>query len=128
MEQEEIVTFSFGENWRDFLTRTDETDIQQAANDIEDWMGQSNVKGKRVIDIGSGSGIHSLIFYKMGAKEIISFDYDPNSVQATTSMWESVGKPNNWKVFQGSVLETDFLEQFGKFDIVYSWGGSPSYR
>ena len=36
-----------------------------------------HVEGKRVIDVGSGSGIHSLCYLLLGAKEVHSFDFDP---------------------------------------------------
>jgi len=120
--KEEHISFSFGENWKNFLGQVDEDDIQRAKKDILDWLGPDAVKGKRVIDIGSGSGIHSFIFYSMGAKELISFDYDINSVEATKRMWERAGKPDNWKVMQGSALDVNFIKSLGEFDVVYSWG------
>ena len=75
-----------------------------------------------VLDIGSGSGLQSLAVYNAGAKEIFSFDYDSKSVEATKSLWIQSGKPKNWTVCQGSVLDEEFMNSIGKFDIVYSWG------
>ena len=31
-------------------------------------------------------------------------------------------KENQWKISQGSVLDVDFVNELGTFDIVYSWG------
>ena len=28
----------------------------------------------------------------------------------------------NWQIEQGSVLDKDYMQSLGKFDIVYSWG------
>ena len=120
--QEEHITFSFGENWKNFLTTVGDAEIQKASEDIKNWLGESSVKGKRVIDIGCGSGIHSYVFYSMGAKELISFDYDKNSVDATKQVWQKAQAPSNWQVIQGSVLDKNYLDTLGKFDIVYSWG------
>jgi 2-polyprenyl-6-hydroxyphenyl methylase/3-demethylubiquinone-9 3-methyltransferase len=114
--------FEFGKNWKDFLNTVSEQEIQQAAKDIKKWLDTDNLTGKRIIDIGSGSGIHSFALYSMGADELISFDYDNDSVEATTKMWENARSPANWKVIQGSVLDDVFIKTLGSFDIVYSWG------
>lgn len=121
----EEIRFEFGSNWQNFLKSAPPEAIKSAQRDIEAWIGPELVKGKTVLDVGSGSGIHSLAFFLLGARRIVSFDYDLNSVQATRSLWRSVGEPENWSVLQGSVLDSDFLSALtrGKeFDIVYSWG------
>lgn len=123
--QEEVNSgerFEFGKNWKNFLTAVSESEIKKAEEDIKEWLGTESLTGKRIIDIGSGSGIHSFAFYKMGAKEIVSFDYDDDSVEATNKMWQIAGSPNNWKVIQGSILDEEFCKKPGFFDIVYSWG------
>ena len=119
---EEHITFSFGENWKNFLSSVGEAEIQKAVEDIKIWLGETEVNGKRVIDIGCGSGIHSSVFYSMGAGELISFDYDNNSVEATRQVWQNAKCPSNWKVVQGSVLDKNYLNSLGRFDVVYSWG------
>ncbi len=118
----ERITFSFGKNWQDFLEGVSETEISRAKDDILEWLGENGVAGKSVIDVGSGSGIHSLAFVMLGAKAVHSFDYDPNSVAATTKVRESAGSPPHWKVEHGSVLDENYVRSLGKFDIVYSWG------
>lgn len=124
MQSPEQITFSFGENWQAFLGTASEETFQTARQDIEEWLGTGSVQGKRVLDIGSGSGIHSLAFLSLGASELMSFDRDPKSVAATTSLWEKSGKPTRWTVREGSVLDRAFLEGLGweSFDIVYAWG------
>lgn len=121
METEKI-TFQFGKNWESFLKTISEDQIRSALQDIEQWIGKENIVGKTVLDIGCGSGIHSMAFYLLGAKSIDSFDYDSFSVKTTKSLWEQNSKPAKWNVFQGSILETDFLNTLQKYDIVYSWG------
>lgn len=119
--QQEHITFSFGQNWKDFLHTVGEQEILKAIEDIKEWVG-NDLTEKRVIDVGCGSGIHSLAFNLLGAKELVSFDYDLKSVQATQKMWEKANCPSNWTVLEGSVLDKEFLGKLGKFDLVYSWG------
>jgi SAM-dependent methyltransferase len=116
------ITFSFGKNWKDLNKQVTQKEIDRAKQDLVYWIGKENIEGKRVLDLGSGSGIHSVGLLELGAAELISFDYDPNSVSATTEHWQRLGKPTNWKVMEGSVLDKDFISSLGKFDLVYSWG------
>lgn len=118
----EQITFSFGRNWRDFLGTVGDSEIETAKSDIEEWLGQNSVAGKDVVDIGSGSGIHSLGFIRLGARKVHSFDYDRFSVEATKRVWSSVEEPEQWTVEHGSILDKDYLGRLGRFDIVYSWG------
>lgn len=121
MSKQEI-TFSFGQNWSDFITEVTDQEVESASKDLKEWLSPSGVEGKTVLDIGSGSGIHSLSFLLMGAASVRSFDIDPLSVQATRTLWEKAGKPANWIVCDGSVLDKSFLKTLGRFDLVYSWG------
>lgn len=116
------VTFSFGRNWGDYLKGISEEDTSRAKEDIEHWLGESFVNGRRVLDIGSGSGIHSLCFLSLGAKDVFSFDFDPLSVEATKKLHKSVGSPANWVIEEGSILDRPFVTALGQYDIVYSWG------
>lgn len=123
----EKVGFSFGRNWQSYRRniqrrKDDRLAVQMAINDIVEWLGQETVRGKTVVDVGCGSGIHSLAFHLLGARRIVSFDMDPDSVAATITFWASAGEPNNWKIVQGSVLDDEFMNGLGSFDIVYSWG------
>jgi SAM-dependent methyltransferase len=116
------ITFSFGENWRDFLAGADEDAVELAAADIADWLGPDGFENRRVLDIGCGSGLHSLAFHLKGASELVSFDYDPHSVSATRSLWERSGRPANWTVQEASILDDEFVASLGTFDVVYAWG------
>jgi len=60
--------------------------------------------------------------YTLDAKEIISIDVDPFSIECAKILKNIVKNPNNWKIYQGSIMDKDFISQFGNFDIVYSWG------
>lgn len=86
------------------------------------FLGPFDWKSKRFLDIGCGSGLNSLIAFREGCQEIVSFDFDADSVAATSSLHSSHGSPQHWKVLQGSVLDEPFLRGLGTFDLVYSWG------
>lgn len=122
MENNEVITFSFGQNWRSFVDTVSEDAVSRAMKDIEEWLGRASIEGKTVLDIGCGSGIHSLCFYMLGAKEVVSLDVDPYSVESTQILWEKAEKPANWKILHGSVLDKDFLQTIEPREIVYSWG------
>jgi SAM-dependent methyltransferase len=120
--QSEVITFSFGKNWRSFVDQMSQDAVTHARRDIEEWLGAESIAGKTVLDIGSGSGIHSLCYFLLGAKEIVSVDVDPHSVEATRQLWRNAGSPENWRVIHGSILDREFTGTLGKHDIVYSWG------
>ena len=117
------ITFSFGENWMNYLIKIDDLAIEDSKSNLTHWLDKKDIIGKSIIDVGSGSGLSSLAFYRLGAGSILSFDFDENSVQATKTLWEKEGKPENWIVLHGSVLEIDkVVKNNSTFDIVYSWG------
>ena len=115
--------FSFGNNWFNFVSYTVTEDVIQEANDdISKWI---NVKDKSIIDIGCGSGLSSLVFYKNEAKFIHSFDYDINSISACKLLKQKFNIENDnerWFVEQASILDTKYINSIGTFDIVFSWG------
>ncbi|HYW52274.1 MAG TPA: class I SAM-dependent methyltransferase [Gemmatimonadaceae bacterium] len=121
-DEASVDRFGFGRNWLDYQTSIDQQRFAMARTDIELWLGQKSLSDCRVLDIGSGSGIHSCCMHQMGAKELVSFDYDANSVAATRELHARSGAPSSWQVTQGSVLDPSFLESLGTFDLVYSWG------
>ncbi len=114
------ISFSFGKNWKNYINSLTIEKIQIAKQSLKDFLG--DITGKTCIDIGSGSGLFSYSMYVLGAKEIISFDLDPFSVQCSNFLRNKVRNPERWNIYQGSILEKKFISQFDKYDIVYSWG------
>jgi 2-polyprenyl-3-methyl-5-hydroxy-6-metoxy-1,4-benzoquinol methylase len=123
--QEEVQSgerFEFGKNWASFLSTLNESAIQSADASLKELLNDTDLTGKTFLDIGSGSGLSSLVARRNGAI-VHSFDYDPQSFACTSELKRRYF-PNdeNWKVEQGSVLDEGFMQSLGKFDIVYSWG------
>ncbi|GHV02210.1 SAM-dependent methyltransferase [Campylobacterota bacterium] len=122
----EIATgdrFAFGDNWTQFLKTLNDDRIDEAVNDIKKMLGIDNLNGKTFLDIGSGSGLHSLAAKRLGAERVYSFDYDPSSVACTAELKRRYYENDeSWTVEEGSALDGDYLQRLGTFDIVYSWG------
>lgn len=115
--------FAFGENWQRFIdTKFDEQRVTIAQRHLLEFLESEDLAGRRMIDIGCGSGLHSLAAIRAGVRELHSFDFDPASTSTTHGLYVREGTPTNWRVEQGSVLDRAYLAALGKFDIVYSWG------
>lgn len=115
--------FAFGKNWSEYIAKHfSEERLALSQKELLQFLGVDGLKGLSFIDIGSGSGLHSLAAFRAGAERIHSFDYDPLSVETTRQLWRMAGEPAHWTVEQGSVLDQAYLERLGRFDIVYSWG------
>jgi 2-polyprenyl-6-hydroxyphenyl methylase/3-demethylubiquinone-9 3-methyltransferase len=114
--------FRFGANWQRFLAVLDDSRIAIAEESLRDMLGIVSLDGKRFLDAGSGSGLFSLAARRLGAT-VVSFDFDPQSVACTMEL-RSRFFPNDtrWTVSEGSILNAQFLESLGSFDVVYSWG------
>jgi 2-polyprenyl-3-methyl-5-hydroxy-6-metoxy-1,4-benzoquinol methylase len=114
--------FGFGENWSRFLRHLDEERIVQAERSLQQMLGLPSLQGLRFLDAGSGSGLFSLAARRLGAS-VHSFDYDPQSVACTKALRQRYAPEDaQWRVEEGSVLDAQYLEGLGSFDIVYSWG------
>jgi SAM-dependent methyltransferase len=114
--------FAFGRNWKDFVATALNEERQRIAKaHLLEFLRLPDLSGRSFLDIGCGSGIHSLAALQAGAK-VYSFDYDQDSVDAARMVWESVGKPGDWHIERGDVLDEAYIRGLGSFDIVYSWG------
>lgn len=120
--------FQFGKNWSNFLKTLNGSRIEIAKESLKErFEGQfSDFKNKSFLDVGSGSGLFSLSAYLLGAN-VYSFDYDTDSVNCTKFLKEQFFNKNQnnqaiWTIEQGSILDSEYVNSLGKFDVVYSWG------
>jgi SAM-dependent methyltransferase len=114
------VSFSFGKNWQRFVAELHPKAIEAMAGYFERWLPEP-IRDRSFLDIGSGSGLSSLVAHQHGAR-VTSFDLDARSVDATARLRSLAGSPEDWRVLSGSVLDLKFLEPIGVFDVVLSWG------
>lgn len=114
--------FEFGKNWQGFLSTLTDERIRIAESSIKEMLRIENLTGRTILDIGSGSGLFSLAAHNLGGK-VHSFDYDPASVSCSQELRTryAINDPN-WIIEQGSILDKNYINSLGKFDIVYSWG------
>jgi len=118
----EKIRFKFGKNWQRFLSILNEDRILQAEKSLKLMLEIDDLTGKSFLDIGSGSGLFSLAARRLGAK-VYSFDCDPFSVACTIELRRRYfSDDTNWTIEQGDVLNDDYLNSLGKFDVVYAWG------
>jgi SAM-dependent methyltransferase len=114
--------FRFGENWQRFLATQLTPERERIAAESLKSLLETDLSGRRFLDIGCGSGLFSLSAYRAGAGEVVSIDVDPQSVEATESLRRSLGAPGNWSVVHGSILDDELVASTAPADVVYSWG------
>jgi SAM-dependent methyltransferase len=77
---------------------------------------RKDFKNKKVLDAGCGIGRNSFWPLKYGAKEVVSFDYDPKTVAVAK---KNLGGFKNSKVLFDSIYNIKYKN---KFDISFSIG------
>jgi 2-polyprenyl-3-methyl-5-hydroxy-6-metoxy-1,4-benzoquinol methylase len=114
--------FAFGENWTRFLSGVTDEHLREAEGSLTRMLEGVSLRGKRLLDIGSGSGLFGLAARRQGAR-VHSFDFDPQSVACTREVRRRYAPDDpDWQVGEGSVLDAGFVRSLGEFDVVYSWG------
>ena len=115
--------FAFGENWRRFLSSITGERIAEAERSLEAMLGAGALRGHSFLDIGCGSGLFSLAALRRGASRAHAFDFDPQSVACTRELKRlHLPGDDRWTIETGDVLDRNYVERLGRWDIVYAWG------
>jgi 2-polyprenyl-3-methyl-5-hydroxy-6-metoxy-1,4-benzoquinol methylase len=123
MNRQDDTRFEFGRNWHEFIQKNFGPDrVETSRRHMLDFMGRTSLDGLTMLDIGCGSGLHSIAALQAGAASVHGFDYDENSVRASRYVQQRMGNPSNWTVEQGSVLDETYMTGLPQYDFVYSWG------
>ncbi len=76
----------------------------------------------KLLDLGTGSGILSIIALKLGVKSAVGTDLDPNAICAANENMEANGiTEEQFKVYIGNVIDDEALRKeigLGEYDIV----------
>jgi len=112
--------FEFGQNWRDFAETVDQTKINSAIDGLRKLF-PGGLAGKSFLDIGCGSGLHSLAALSLGTTSIVATDIDENSIATTRELLSKYAPRAKWEANTVSVFDAA-PESLGTFDVVYSWG------
>lgn len=76
----------------------------------------------KVLDVGTGSGILSIMAYKFGAEECLGTDLDPCAVPAVKDNMENNGLADkNFKLIIGNIIDDKDVQEevgYGKYDVV----------
>lgn len=116
--------FAFGKNWDDFSTGLQYEDYQAAKESLKKLV--PDLQGKTFLDVGCGSGLFSIAANALGAKKVLGFDYDPDSISTSKrlleiiSQWDGDVKKDVIEFKVESILNESI--NIGKYDVVYSWG------
>ena len=70
-------------------------------------------KGTDVLDLGCGSGILAIAAAKLGAKQVVAIDVDPNAVRAARENAAANGVANVIEVREGTLVG-----EAGRFDVI----------
>jgi 2-polyprenyl-3-methyl-5-hydroxy-6-metoxy-1,4-benzoquinol methylase len=112
--------FEFGENWKNYARSIDQKRIDSAIEGVRKLF-PGGLAGKTFLDIGCGSGLHSLAALSLGAESVTAIDIDENSVSTTHELLTRYAPHSKWTAKVASIFEAS-PDELGKFDVVYSWG------
>lgn len=112
--------FEFGENWKSYARKIDQSRIDSAVEGLQKLFPEG-LAGKSFLDIGCGSGLHSLAALKLGAASVLAIDLDENSVETTKRLLSEFSPHSNWRAAVVSIFDAT-PQDLGTFDVVYSWG------
>lgn len=82
------------------------------------FIGGLNLMGKRVADVGTGSGILALAAARAGAASVVAIDVNPNAAAAVTENARSNGHGNRVKALGSNLLSA--IAPLPLFDVIIS--------
>src|SRR5262245_55933036 len=111
--------FAFGANWASYARLVGDREIDEARKGLLKLVPEAELRGRSFLDIGCGSGLHSLAATQLGVSRLVAIDYDPDSARTAKALLERFGVTIPWRAERADLFETN-PAQLGRFDIVYS--------
>ena len=62
--------FDFGANWRSYSRLVGETEVEEAVLGLSQVIPDGGLRDRAFLDIGSGSGLHSVAALRLGASSV----------------------------------------------------------
>ncbi|MFW6161020.1 MAG: class I SAM-dependent methyltransferase [Acidobacteriota bacterium] len=113
MDKEKVSRF-YDVVWTEYLP-----ELTESEKHWELFYSSKEIKGKKVLDAGCGTGIFSIIFARKGASEVVGIDISEGSLSTGQKLKERFG-PENISFRKGDMLSLPF--QDASFDIIWAWG------
>jgi 2-polyprenyl-3-methyl-5-hydroxy-6-metoxy-1,4-benzoquinol methylase len=114
--------FAFGRNWARYARHVTPIEIGKATDDLKQLVGPYGINGRTFLDIGCGSGIHSLAALNSGAVHVSAVDVDENSISTTRNLLQGKAAADSYDIGKLDILSAAETLGGKKYDIVYSWG------
>ena len=113
--------FAFGRNWASYADLIDDRRIEEAKDALVRLLGRDTLINKTFLDIGCGSGLHSVAAARLGASRIVAVDIDPAAVTTARRVLRRHAPNSSFEVHELSVFDLT-SDSLGRFAVVYSWG------
>ncbi len=118
------MQFDFGENWKNYSHHAlTPKRLSAARQSLLCFLNPEQIRNKKVVDIGCGSGIFSLAFTELGAAQVLGTDVNPKCLSASHSNYQKseffTADSRQLSFIQDDILHTNL---HGQYDLVYSWG------
>jgi 2-polyprenyl-6-hydroxyphenyl methylase/3-demethylubiquinone-9 3-methyltransferase len=111
--------FAFGRNWAAYAQKIAQPQIDEAVRGLQRLVPR--LDGARFLDIGCGSGLHSLAALRLGAAEVVGIDIDADSVDTAAAVLARHAPGARVRMERQSIFDVS-PDSHGRFDVVYSWG------
>lgn len=77
-----------------------------------EWLASADLVAKRMLDVGSGSGILGIAALALGARSVVAVDHDPQALLSTRDNAVANGVEDRLALF------ADLAEAEGRFDLI----------
>lgn len=98
--------------WTHYIPR-----VEEQKRFLSDLVGEENIRGKRVLDAGCGTGVAAVCFKLLGASEVWGVDISEGSLETARKLAEENGA--DVKFLRANLLEMDLQREF---DIIHTFG------